>query len=348
VIEKDRARVLELLRRGGRNAGRLARALEVSVPTVHRWIRELRAEGVRIDARRGRSSWTYELAPEPGSRPPARVRGLPAYGPRPPTAHKSSVGRILVMAGAEGMAGAAALACRAAFRAGAGLVYLAAPRAVVPVLAVKVTEAVIEPCGRSVFRPSDAARMMRLARRCRAAALGPGITRAAEPIRFARRIFEALDLPMVVDADGLAAVGPRHAAPRILTPHEGEMAGLMGLAAGAVHRDREGVARRAARRFKATVILKGHRSVVTDGRRLHVNRSGNPGMASAGTGDVLTGILVALMGQGFAVWDAAVLGTYLHGRAGDLAAASVGPISLIASDLVDALPQAVREQSVTA
>lgn len=237
------------------------------------------------------------------------------------------------------------MAARAAYRAGAGLVYLAVPNAILDVLAVKLTETVLIPCGRDAFREADVPTIEGIAGKCRAVAIGPGLSRRRPVMAFAGRIFRTLPLPMVVDADALGAVGPEHAAARILTPHEGEMASLLGIPRSEVSADRADAARRAARRFGAIVILKGDRTIVTDGRRTHVNRTGNPGLATAGTGDVLTGILAALLGQGLSPWDAAVLGPWLHGRAGDLAAAAYGPVSMIASDVIEFLPEAVREQA---
>lgn len=336
-------RLRRLLAGGGLNAAGLARALGVSVPTVMRALRRLRDAGEPVEAVRDARGWQYRRADVAG-----RARGLPVFPRRPPAAHKDSVGRVLILAGSRGMAGAAALACRAAYRAGAGLVYLAAPRGVADALGGgALPETVLLP-GNAVdaFQPRDFDRLGPVLDRCRAAAIGPGLSRRSSAIAFARRALASIRLPLVVDADGLAAVaGSRRAAPTILTPHEGEMAALLGRPREAVTADREGAAREAARRFASIVILKGRRSVVTDGQRLELNRTGNPGLATAGTGDVLTGILVALLGQGFDPWVAARLGAHLHGRAGDLAAARVGPISMIASDVVDALPAAVREQS---
>jgi hydroxyethylthiazole kinase-like uncharacterized protein yjeF len=337
----DLNRLRRALAAGGLNAAGLARALGVSTPTVMRALRRLRDAGEPVEAIKGTRGWEYRIGAAAG-----RSRGVPAFPRRPRDAHKGSVGRVLIAAGSRGMAGAAALACRAAYRAGAGLVYLAVPRAAADALAGALVETVLLPCGPDAFRPRDEARLRPTLGRCRAAAIGPGLSQRPPALAFASRILSSVRLPLVVDADGLAAVSaPRRAGPTLLTPHEGEMAALLGRTREAVASDREGAAREAARRFASIVILKGRRSVVTDGRRLELNRTGNPGLATAGTGDVLTGILVALLGQGFDPWAAARLGAHLHGRAGDLAAARVGPISMIASDVIDALPVAVQEQS---
>jgi NAD(P)H-hydrate epimerase len=155
--------------------------------------------------------------------------------------------------------------------------------------------------------------------------------------------------PLVLDADGLNALAEdaaalrRAPAPRILTPHPGEMARLTGQGIGEVQQSRKAVALRFARENRAVVALKGHRSVVTDGRRAFVNPTGNPGMATGGAGDVLTGAIAALIGQHLAPFEAAVLGTYAHGLAGDLAAERFGQIGLIATDILDFLPQAFRK-----
>lgn len=336
-------RLRRLLAGGGLNAAGLARALGVSVPTVMRALRRLRDGGEPVEAKKGARGWEYRLGDAAG-----RARGVPAFPRRPPDAHKGSVGRVLILAGSRGMAGAAALACRAAYRAGAGLVYLAAPRDIADALSGgALVETVLLPGSRAdTLHPRDFDRLRPILPRCRAVAIGPGLSRSPSALAFARRATAEIRLPLVVDADGLAAVeGPRRAGSTILTPHEGEMAALLGRTAEAIAADREGAAREAARRFASIVILKGRRSVITDGRRLARNRTGNPGLATAGTGDVLTGILAALLGQGFDPWAAARLGAHLHGRAGDLAAARIGPISMVASDVIDLLPAAVREQS---
>jgi NAD(P)H-hydrate epimerase len=240
------------------------------------------------------------------------------------------------------MAGAAVLASEAAYRSGAGLVYLAAPDALVDVLSVKQTCGVVLP----LPARGAAGRILALAEERDAAVIGPGLSAAAHAD--VRRVVPRLRLPFVLDADGLNAFAgrvrdlARCTAPRVLTPHPGEAARLLGTTAAAIQSDRPGAARKLAKLAGGVVVLKGHRTIVDDGRRRAVNRTGNPGMATGGTGDVLAGVIGALLGQGLAPFDAAVLGVFVHGRAGDLAARESGETSLMATDLLAALPRAFR------
>jgi NAD(P)H-hydrate epimerase len=177
-------------------------------------------------------------------------------------------------------------------------------------------------------------------------ALGPGLGQSEELSRLVAKLVTTLDKPLVIDADGLnllsSQMGLLKERPRstILTPHPGEFARLQGASAPSEGRAREEAAVQFARRHNVILILKGHGTVISDGDRLSVNPTGNPGMATGGTGDVLTGLIAALWGQGMSDFDAAQLAVYLHGRAGDIVAEEKGEISLIARDLVEALPSA--------
>ena len=183
-----------------------------------------------------------------------------------------------------------------------------------------------------------------------AVACGPGLGRGDALVELVGWLYQNVTQPLVIDADGLAAlaqrpdVGAPAPGPRILTPHAGEFARLIGREK-ILPDERERLAREFAQRSGAVVVLKGHRTVVTDGAQLSLNTTGNPGMASGGTGDVLTGIITALLCQGLSPYDAARLGVHVHGLAGDLGAAELGQISLIASDLIRYLPKAWREVS---
>ncbi len=195
--------------------------------------------------------------------------------------------------------------------------------------------------------------MRELADRATVVGCGPGLGHSAEITALVVGLYNELRLPMVVDADGLNAlaslpdVGATHAGPRILTPHPGEFARLLRKSqintAEAIP-----AAVQLAGRFSAVVVLKGHRTLVTDGARQYLNSTGNAGMATAGAGDVLTGVITALLGQGLPAFEAAQLGVYIHGLAGDLAAEKLGEVSLIASDLLDFLPAAFRQSAATA
>ena len=187
-----------------------------------------------------------------------------------------------------------------------------------------------------------------------AVALGPGLGTAELTVKLVQELYRRLPLPLVVDADGLNALSQNPAlledsiAPRVLTPHPGEFARLTGnkIATDAASRAEQAVAlAQQDAHGNTTVVLKGHQTVVAEGSRYAVNTTGNPGMATGGTGDCLTGVIVALLAQRLSPWEAARLGAHIHGFAGDLAAAELGEISLIASDVTGFLPQAFREQA---
>ena len=274
------------------------------------------------------------------------------FPPRPRDAHKGTYGHLLVVAGSLGKTGAAALAAAAALRSGVGLVTVATPTSQQPVVASLVREAMTEPL------PETGARTLglkarevvaELAARRDAVALGPGIGLDDETRAAARALVQELPKPMAVDADGLSALAGHldavRAAPaaRALTPHPGEMARLLAGSVQDVQRDRLATVRDFAARQRVHVVLKGALSVIGDPEgRVFVNPTGNPGMASGGTGDVLTGILGAFLARGLAPGVALQAAVYLHGLAGDLAAERVGEESLIAGDVIAALPDAFR------
>ncbi|MEF3169059.1 MAG: NAD(P)H-hydrate dehydratase [Deltaproteobacteria bacterium] len=272
--------------------------------------------------------------------------------PRPETGHKGTFGHLLVFAGSRGKSGAATLAALGALRAGAGLVTVACPEGVQPVLAAKLTEAMTEgipETGAGTASLSGLERLLRLMDRKRAVAMGPGIGLHEETRELVRRIMAEAPLPMVVDADALTAVGQDlalvsvsgHA--RVLTPHPGEMARLLGVTTPEVEADRVGAVRAAARGSGAVVVLKGARTIAAapDGR-IAVNSSGNSGMAAGGMGDVLTGLIGSLLAQGYGPWDAARLAVFAHGRAGDILAAEKGPFGYLAGEIADTLPAVWR------
>ncbi len=274
---------------------------------------------------------------------------LPLLLPRAREAHKGHFGTALLVGGSRGMAGAVALAGMAALRGGAGLVRLAVPD---PCLD---TVAAFEPAYITASLPPDAAgRIGRaaasalevLAEGSTAVALGPGLGRSDELTDLVRHLYVTLPPPMVVDADALNALAaggplPQPGGPRVLTPHPGEFKRLLAVCPVADAPSPQAAAE-LARRSGTVVVLKGHRSTISDGQRTDVNTTGNPGMASGGSGDVLTGLVAALLCQRLAAWEAARLGVFLHGLAGDLGAAELGEESLTASDLVRFLPPAFR------
>lgn len=283
---------------------------------------------------------------------------IPRLPKRAADAHKGAFGRVLIVGGSRGMVGAPALAARAALRGGCGLAKIAVPEP------IQLTVAGLCPCATTL--PLPATRDGRIDARAAATlllreakdwadviALGPGMDAYPGGARLVGELLRHAAVPMVLDADGLnnacavpAALLAAARAPRVLTPHAGEMQRLLGALKLRfdTRTQRREAARAVAERAGAVVVLKGAGTIVTDGRRLYVNRSGNPGMATGGSGDVLTGLIAALIGQGLAAFEAAVLGVWTHGRAGDLAAEDFGQVSLIAEDLVSYLPAAFQER----
>uniref|UniRef100_A0A832MKK6 Bifunctional NAD(P)H-hydrate repair enzyme n=1 Tax=Eiseniibacteriota bacterium TaxID=2212470 RepID=A0A832MKK6_UNCEI len=271
---------------------------------------------------------------------------------RDPRAHKGSVGRVVVVGGATGLSGAVALAARAATRAGAGYVQCCVPRGLNDVLEVKLTEEMTIPCAEGAARalaPAALASVRDALARADAMLLGSGLSRDPGAAALARALLDARAVPTVLDADGLNAVdgaalaAATAGAPLVLTPHVGEMARLTGLSTAEVEAGRIDLAIEWARRWGAVVVLKGAPTVTAapDGFAA-VNPTGNPGLATAGTGDVLAGAIAALLAQGLTPWDAARLGVYAHGLAGDAAAAAQGVHGMNAGDVLEELPRALR------
>jgi ADP-dependent NAD(P)H-hydrate dehydratase len=279
---------------------------------------------------------------------------LPKLPLRAPESHKGDFGRVLLVGGSRGMSGAITLAGVAALRSGAGLVTLAVPESIQNVVASYepslMTHGLMESTG--TILSVEVTTIERLSGASTAIGLGPGIGRQGVD-KFVCDVFERIATPQVVDADGLNALAAhpvslqKPGGPRVLTPHPGEFKRLMQSGDMPTGDDaRREAAASLARRDptgRTVVVLKGHRTVISDGDSFAVNPTGNPGMATGGSGDVLTGIIATLVGQGLEPFDAARLGVYIHGLAGDLAAAGVGQVSLIASDLLQYLPAAFQQ-----
>lgn len=274
----------------------------------------------------------------------------PHFPPRPRDGHKGDYGHLLLVAGSVGKTGAAALAARAAMRAGAGLVTVATASRAQPAVAALLLEAMSEPlpetpAGSLALKARE--RLGDLLERRDALALGPGLGLDEDTQALARALVFASDRPSAVDADALTALAghlerlPSAPAARCLTPHPGEMARMLGVSVADVQRDRIRTVRQFATAWGVHVVLKGATSVIgTPEGTVLLNPTGNPGMASGGTGDVLTGVLGAFLARGLAPADALAAAVYLHGLAGDIAAARQGQESLIAGDVIDALPAA--------
>lgn len=277
--------------------------------------------------------------------------------------HKGSYGQALLIGGSRGMSGAIALAGKAALLTGAGLVRLALPDRILETVAAQLLEATSIPLkddkhGR--ISPDAYEDITKQANSAKAVAIGPGLGRSLGLNALVVKVYENVSRPLVVDADALNALAERNfftaenrtpPFPRILTPHPGEFSRLTTQpilkedASLESAEARRNAAVEFARKTGTIVLLKGHRTVITDGTTLAINTTGNPGMGTGGSGDVLTGVITALLAQGFPALEAAVLGAHLHGLAGDIAAEKVGEPSLTAGEIARHLPKALQSFS---
>ena len=265
---------------------------------------------------------------------------------RDPWAHKGCFGKILLLCGSRGFTGAAALAARAALRTGAGLVFLGVPESIYGIEAVKLDEPIVFPLPEEDGKLSAAAIPQILGRlpQMDAVLIGPGLGQSDGVFAVVKAVLEHFSGPVVVDADGINVLSTHRdllrerVSPTIVTPHDVEFARL----GGVITEDRASSAAAAARDLGAIVLLKGHRTVITDGAECYCNRTGNPGMAVGGSGDVLSGIIVSLLGQGLSPIMAAACGAWLHGAAGDLCAKDLGQYGMLPSDMVEALPRLLK------
>lgn len=284
-----------------------------------------------------------------------RVTEIPSFPKRPPDGHKGTFGRAMIVAGSRGMSGAAILSGLGALRGGAGLVTLAIPDVILSIVAGYEPSYLTRPLlsdeeGRLSAENEES--LFEYGEEMSAVAIGPGLGQSNELESLVESLYQNLSMPMVIDADGLNNLidsksllqKPKY--PRILTPHPGEFSHLCGLSIEEVQSSREDVAFYFAEKSGTVLILKGSNTVVTDGEQIYVNQTGNNGLATGGSGDVLTGLLTALLAQKMEPFEAACLGVYLHGLAGDIGAEEKSEPGLIASDLPGHLTQAIKQHLV--
>lgn len=265
---------------------------------------------------------------------------------RDPWAHKGDFGRILLLCGSRGYTGAAALAAMGALRSGTGLVYLGVPECIYAIEAAKLTEPIVFPL------PDDDGKLSKeavpeLLEQCLnmdAVLIGPGLGQSPGTFAVTKAVLENFHGPVVLDADGINVLAAHmdvvreRTSPTILTPHDGEFRRI----AGEIGPDREGAAKALAEDLGAIVLLKGHETVITDAEACYRNTTGNPGMAVGGSGDVLAGILVSLLGQGMNPLEAAAVGAWLHGAAGDISARELGQYGMLPTDMLNVLPRLMK------
>ncbi len=270
---------------------------------------------------------------------------------RDPEAHKGTYGHVCILAGSPGKTGAAAMAGQAAMRTGAGLVTLGVPESLNPILEAKVTEVMTEPIadkGKGVLDSDEWSSIRDLLAGKTVVALGPGLSDQDTTAQLVYRVIESSPIPIVIDADGLNVLAKKPTAlqqaqaPVIITPHPGEMARLMGTTVQSIQSDRISCARDFSRDYGAVVVLKGARTIIAEPNgRIYINPTGNPGLASAGMGDVLTGIIAGLTAQGLTPLRASQLGVFIHGSVGDTLAGEGAPIGIMATDLINRIPAAL-------
>ena len=252
---------------------------------------------------------------------------------------------ILLLCGSRGYTGAAYLAAMGALRCGSGLVFLGVPESIYAIEAVKLNEAIVFPLPDVDGKLSAAAIPEILERlpKLDAVLVGPGLGQSEGVFTAVKTVLEKAGCPVVLDADGINVMAAHkdilrgRTNPTILTPHAGEFARLGGRA-----EDRQTAAEDMARDLGCIMLLKGHNTVITDGTETYINPTGNPGMAVGGSGDVLSGIIVSLLGQGIAPLEAAAIGAWLHGAAGDICAAEIGQYGMLPTDMVNVLPRLLK------
>ncbi len=268
--------------------------------------------------------------------------------------HKGDYGHVFVLAGSAGLTGAAALCANASLRAGAGLVTLGIPSSLNLMLEEKLTEVMTCPLAETRKTTLSLKAKSEILNRVKAAdvlILGPGLSQHPETKKLIRQLIVNIKKPMVLDADALNAISEDVSILKkirqgyIVTPHPGEMSRLIKKSTAYIKNNRLSVAKKFSNNYNAVVVLKGSGTVVTDlrAKKHYINKSGNPGMATAGSGDVLAGIIGGFLAQGLALFEAARLAVYIHGVAGDLAAREKGEASLIASDILDNVPPAMKK-----
>lgn len=262
------------------------------------------------------------------------------------TAHKGDFGKILLICGSVGYTGAPALAALGALRTGAGLVYLAIPVCIYEIEATKLLEPIVLPLpdANGMISQTAIKDILKLLDKIDAILIGPGLGRSDDTENLLLQILENFSGPIVVDADGIYLIRNHidilrgRACPVILTPHEGEFSQLIGKTID----DRVDMAVNAALELDSIVVLKGHNTVITDGKTVYINQTGNPGMAVGGSGDILAGMITALIGQGISPLESAAIGAWLHGAAGDICAKQLGTYGMIPSDMLQVIPRLLK------
>ena len=265
---------------------------------------------------------------------------------RDPWGHKGTFGKILLLCGSRGYTGAAYLSAMGSLRSGAGLVYLGVPESIYAIEAIKLNEPVVFalPDEHGMLSELAIPEILERLSRMTAVLIGPGLGQSEGTLSVVKAVLENAKCPVVLDADGINLISQHkdvlrgRTAPTILTPHDGEFARIGGI----IGKDRMDSAASLAGELGCIVLLKGHETCITDGQLAYLNHTGNPGMAVGGSGDVLAGIIVSLLGQGISPLEAAACGAWLHGAAGDLCAKQIGQYGMLPTDMLQMLPRLMK------
>ena len=268
-------------------------------------------------------------------------------------AHKGDYGHVFVVAGSIGLTGAAYLSSMAALLSGSGLVTLGIPKNINPIMEEKLTEVMTRPfpeTSEQTLSIKALSEIKKFTKNVDVVAIGPGLSRNKSTQQLVRKMLAMIDKDIVLDADGINAFEgkanllKRHKQNLVITPHPGEMSRLIGESTRAIQKRRIDIAKRASRNYNCVTVLKGARTVVANPKgEIYINETGNPGMATGGVGDILTGMIASFIGQGLEPYGASKVAVYIHGRAGDLAMREKGEISLIATDLLNKLPTVYKK-----
>nr|WP_300005236.1 NAD(P)H-hydrate dehydratase [Tissierella sp.] len=266
--------------------------------------------------------------------------------------HKGNFGRAAVIGGSTGMTGAAYMASLSALRTGAGYSYTLVPEKLETIMSIKLTESIIRPIedgGRGHFTMESLQDILKYTKDMDALAIGTGMGVDGDRTYLVKEIIRNAKVPMVLDADGINCISENphilegHEKPVIITPHPGELSKFLDVSIENIQEKRVYYSEYVAKKYNVIVVLKGHRTVVASPKLgIYINETGNPGMATAGSGDVLTGMIVSLLAQGLKPFDAARLGVHLHGIAGDIARNNIGEYGMIASDIIENIPKAIN------
>ena len=275
-----------------------------------------------------------------------------ARSARERSSHKGDFGHVFILAGSQRYMGAACLCSQSAMRSGAGLVTLGVPRGLHSVASLKLTEVMALPLAQTsqyTLAEKSFAAIKVFLKKADCLLIGPGLSRNPATQRLIRRVLAVCDKPVCLDADAIIALAGHLGILKklknisVLTPHPGEMAQLLGISVEDVQKNRKKVAKDFALSYNTVLVLKGHQTIVASPEgKAYINNTGNPGMATAGSGDVLAGMLAAFLGQGMPAYQAACSAVYIHGLAGDMAASDKTETSLIASDIIEYLPKAFK------